>query len=172
MLEKKVTETITPTLEHMGYRIVRVRLSDQDGRHTLQIMAERIDERPMGIGDCEEISHTISAVLDVNDPISSAYHLEVSSPGVDRPLVRREDFLTYAGFETKLETTHPINGRKRYRGIMQGMDDQDVLMSVDGTDYRIPFMAVAQAKLVLTDELLAWYKEKFAPAEGMEGSDA
>lgn len=172
MLEKKVTEIIEPTVTHMGYRLVRVRLSDQDGRRTLQIMAERIDERPMGIEDCEEISHTVSAVLDVQDPIPTAYHLEVSSPGVDRPLVRREDFEMYKGFEAKVEAGYPVDGRKRWRGIVQGMDGDDVLMDVDGAPHRIPLPAIAQAKLVLTDELLKWYKEKFAPADGMEGSDA
>lgn len=172
MLEKKVTEIIEPTLLHMGYQIVRVRLNDQDGRRTLQIMADRTDGKPMGIGDCETISHTVSAVLDVNDPIPTAYHLEVSSPGVDRPLVRREDFVTYATFEAKLETSYPVDGRKRYRGIVKGMDGDDVLMEVDTVEHRIPFAAISQAKLILTDELLKWYKEKFAPAEGMEGSDA
>lgn len=172
MLEKKVRELIEPTVEHMGYRLVRIRLNDQDGRRVLQIMAERMDERPMGIEDCEDISHTISAVLDVNDPIPTAYHLEVSSPGVDRPLVRREDFQTYAGFEAKLETSYPIDGRKRYRGIVKGMEGEDVLIEVDGAEFRVPFIAISQAKLVLTDELLKWYKDKFAPADGMEGSDA
>jgi ribosome maturation factor RimP len=172
MLEKKIQELIEPSVEHMGYRLVRIRLNDQDGRRTLQIMAERKDDRPMGIEDCEEISYTVSAVLDVSDPIPTAYHLEVSSPGVDRPLVRREDFVTYAGFEAKLESGYPIDGRKRWRGVVNGMDGDDIVMSVDGAEHRIPFAALAQAKLVLTDELLAWYKEKFAPAEGMEGGDA
>ncbi len=172
MLEKKISDMISPTVEHLGYRLVRVRLNDLDGRRTLQIMAERQDERPMGIEDCEEISHTVSAVLDVNDPIPTAYHLEVSSPGVDRPLVRREDFETYKGFEAKLESGYPIEGRKRWRGIVKGMEADDVIVEVDGAEHRIPFPAIAQAKLVLTDELLKWYKEKFAPADGMEGSDA
>jgi ribosome maturation factor RimP len=127
-------------------------------RRTLQVMAEPIDrDRRMTVDDCAEISHAISAVLDVADPIEGAYALEVSSPGIDRPLVRREDFVRFADFEAKLEADPPVDGRKRFRGIVRGLEEGAdlVLVEQEGELVRIPFASVKKAKLTLSEALLA-----------------
>jgi ribosome maturation factor RimP len=146
---------ISPSLEAMGYRLVRVAFTG-GRRATLQIMAERRDGVAMTVDDCAEISRNVSAVLDVADPIEERYDLEVSSPGIDRPLVAREDYVRFAGFEAKIETSRPIDGRKRFRGRLLGIADEDaVRMALDGQgEVAVPLGAIAKAKLVLTDELL------------------
>ncbi len=158
-VEAKVVEVIAPSLEAMGYALVRVRLLEKEKRRTLQIMAERIDREGMKVEDCEAISHQVSALLDVHDPINGAYHLEVSSPGIDRPLVRKEDFEQYAGFEAKLETSYPLDGRKRFRGELAGIDGEAAVIRVDGQAYNLPLESIAQAKLVLTDALIKAYQD-------------
>ena len=145
---------IAPSLEAMGYRVVRVAFTG-GRRATLQVMAERSDEAMMTVDDCAIISHTVSALLDVADPIEGAYMLEVSSPGIDRPLVRREDFERFAGYEAKLELTQPREGRRRFRGRLLGVDGDDVRLLVDDEPVLLPLAAVVRAKLVLTDELIA-----------------
>ncbi len=150
----QIESMIAPSLEAMGYRVVRV--SFMGGRRTtLQIMAERSDDAAMTVDDCALISHTVSALLDVADPIAAAYTLEVSSPGIDRPLVRREDFARFAGFEAKIELNTPHDGRKRFRGRLLGIEDDAVRLLIDDEPVALPFTAVARAKLVLTDELIA-----------------
>ncbi len=145
---------ITPTLEGMGYELVRIELQGNT-RQTLQIMAERVDRQPMTVDDCADISRAVSAVLDVEDPIGDAYMLEVSSPGIDRPLTRREDFVRFAGFEAKIETTTPLDGRKRFRGVLLGLNEENaVVLREEETDIGIPFDAVRKAKLLLTDALI------------------
>ena len=150
----KIEALIAPSLEAMGYRVVRIAVTG-GRRATLQIMAERSDEQAMTVDDCAEISRTVSALLDVADPISDAYMLEVSSPGIDRPLVRREDFARFAGFEAKIELNTPVDGRRRFRGRLLGVEGDRVRLLVDAAPVELPFAAVARAKLVLTDELLA-----------------
>lgn len=145
---------IAPSLQAMGYRVVRVAFTG-GRRATLQIMAERGDEQAMTVDDCAEISRTVSALLDVADPINGAYMLEVSSPGIDRPLVRREDFVRFAGFEARVELNAPVDGRRRFRGRLLGLEGDMVRLLVDAAPVELPFAAVARAKLVLTDELLA-----------------
>lgn len=138
----------------MGFMLVQVRLMGGT-RRTLQVMAEPIDpNHRMTVDDCAELSHAISAVLDVADPIQGAYSLEVSSPGIDRPLVRPEDFVRYAGFEAKLETEVPVAGRKRFRGIVRGLEAEEVLVEQDGEAIRIPFASIRKAKLTLSEALL------------------
>ena len=145
---------ITPTLEGMGYELVRVEMRSS-GRPTLQIMAERVDGKDMTVDDCADISRALSALLDVEDPIGGAYILEVSSPGIDRPLTRRKDFERFAGFETKLETTMPLEGRKRFRGMLLGLNAKGaVLLKEDETEFVIPLDSVRKAKLILTDALI------------------
>lgn len=145
---------IAPSLEAMGFRVVRVAFTG--GRQpTLQIMAERRDDGAMTVEDCASVSHTVSALLDVADPIASSYMLEVSSPGIDRPLVRREDYQRFAGFEAKLELNAPHDGRKRFRGRIAGLDGDDVKLDLDGQSVLLPLSAIARARLVLTDELIA-----------------
>jgi ribosome maturation factor RimP len=150
----KIETLIAPALEAMGYRVVRVAVTG-GRRATLQIMAEHSDDRAMTVEDCTEISRTVSALLDVADPIDAAYMLEVSSPGIDRPLVRREDFARFAGFEAKLELNAPVEGRRRFRGKLLGVEGDELRLLVDDAPVMLPLAAVARAKLVLTDELLA-----------------
>ena len=152
--ERRVIDLIEAPLEAMGFDLVRVKLMGST-RRTLQIMAEPLAERAMTVEDCVEVTDAISPILDVEDPIKSAYSLEVSSPGIDRPLTKPAHFARYAGFEAKLSTTEPIDGRKRYRGPMKGMADGAVVIEIDGTDRRVPFEMVDEAKLVMTDDLLA-----------------
>jgi ribosome maturation factor RimP len=150
----KIEAMIAPSLDAMGYRVVRVAVTG-GRRATLQIMAERRDDQAMTVEDCAEISRTVSALLDVADPIAGAYTLEVSSPGIDRPLVRREDFARFAGFEAKIELTAPQAGRRRFRGKLLGVEGDAVRLLVDDAPVALPLAAVARAKLVLTDALLA-----------------
>jgi len=159
-----------------GYRLVRVRLSGQNGL-TLQIMAERQDGT-MTVEDCEAVSRLLSPVLDVEDPIDKAYHLEISSPGIDRPLVRKSDFTDSLGRLVKVETSVQVAGRKRFRGRIVATDDSGVTVETDkpalGEDFRtaLPFETIAEARLVLTDDLIrdALKKDKIL-REGRDGDD-
>jgi ribosome maturation factor RimP len=153
-LETKVAHLIAPALEALGYDLVRVLLSGQKPR-TLQIMAERRDRREMTVEDCAKISRDVSAILDVEDPIPGAYTLEVSSPGLDRPLVRPDDFERFAGCEAKVETTALVDGRRRFSGRLKGLSDGNVLIDVDGEPVAIPHAEIERAKLIMTDELIA-----------------
>ena len=154
-LERRIAEMIEPSLDGMGYELVRVQLQGRQNP-VLQVMAERKDGAGMTVEDCADISRQISALLDVDDPIESAYSLEVSSPGIDRPLTRPKDFETYAGFEAKLETNEPLEGRKRFRGKLLGLDEHGcVKLVADGAEWAVPLTIVKGAKLVLTDELIA-----------------
>jgi ribosome maturation factor RimP len=150
----KIEAMIAPSLKAMGYRVVRVAVTG-GRRPTLQIMAERADDQAMRVEDCTEVSRMVSALLDVADPIAGAYLLEVSSPGIDRPLVRPEDFARFAGFEAKVELNAPVDGRKRFRGRLLGVEGDQLRLLVDALPVALPIAAVARAKLVLTDELLA-----------------
>jgi ribosome maturation factor RimP len=124
-------------------------------RRTLQVMAERRDGRPMTVDDCAEISRNVSAILDVEDPISGAYTLEVSSPGIDRPLLRPRDYERFSGHQAKIELLEPVDGRRRFRGRILGRDGDTVRLEVDDDIVELPIARIARAKLVLTDELLA-----------------
>ncbi|QPH52690.1 ribosome maturation factor RimP [Pontivivens ytuae] len=151
-IDRRIRDIIAPTVESMGYEVVRVRF--QGGKTKLvQIMADK----PGGIevDDCAEISNTVSALLDVEDPIEGEYNLEVSSPGIDRPLTRLKDFEDYAGYEAKLETQELIDGRKRFKGVLQGVEDGEVLIEIQEGIVGLQFDWLADAKLVLTDELIA-----------------
>jgi ribosome maturation factor RimP len=150
----KIEALIAPSLVAMGYQVVRVAVTG-GRRATLQIMAERADERAMTVEDCADISRTVSALLDVADPIADAYTLEVSSPGIDRPLVRREDYARFAGFEAKVELNIPVEGRRKFRGTLIGLEGDMVRLLVEGAPVDLPFAAVTKAKLVLTDALIA-----------------
>lgn len=154
----RVAAIASGVLGGLGYRLVRVKVTNRDGG-TVQIMAERPDGT-MSIDDCEAASRALSPVLDVEDPIASAYRLEMSSPGIDRPLVRLSDFVRWAGHEVKVEMSVPVDGRKRFRGILTGAEDGDAL--VRRTDaradeepaVRLPLRDVHDARLVLTDALI------------------
>jgi len=149
-----IAQLIEPSLTSMGYRLVRVAVTG-GRRMTLQIMAERLDDASISLEDCEQISHSISALLDVADPIAGAYVLEVSSPGIDRPLVRAEDYDRFNGFEARIELAMPVNGRKRYRGRLLGTAEGAIRLLTDAGETRLPLEAVMRAKLVLTDDLIA-----------------
>lgn len=152
----EVERLIAPAVADLGFEIVRVQLTGEGGQQTLQIMAERPDGS-MTIDDCAELSRSVSALLDVEDPIAGSYSLEVSSPGLDRPLTRLKDFRTWAGFEARVELAAPQEGRKRFRGLLRGVEGEAVLLEEpeEGLVHRLPFQALARAKLVLSDALIA-----------------
>lgn len=153
-LTERIAQIIAPSIEALGYEIVRVQMSG--GRApTLQIMCDRIDGEAMQVDDCADISRSVSALLDVEDPIGHEYTLEVSSPGIDRPLVRRKDFERFAGYVVRIETQFAIDGRRRFKGRLLGLDGDDVRVALDEGETAVPFEAIAKAKLELTDELLA-----------------
>jgi ribosome maturation factor RimP len=151
-IDRRMAEIITPVLEDMGYELVRVRL--MSGKSTiLQVMADK----PNGgieVDDCAEISNAISATLDVEDPILDAYNLEVSSPGIDRPLTRLKDFDTFEGYEVKIETDELIDGRRRFKGQLAGIDGTEVLINIEEGTIGLQFDWLSDAKLVLTDDLI------------------
>jgi len=157
-LTGRIEEIIASTVNDMGFDIVRVQLSG-DHKRRLQIMAEPQDGRPMVVEDCADISRAVSALLDVEDPIGGAYDLEVSSPGLDRPLTRAKDYERFAGYEAKVEMTGPIDGQRRFRGRLLGLRDNVVQIAVEGETRDLPYEDIQRAKLVLTEELIAASKE-------------
>lgn len=153
-MDRRLAGIVTPTVEGLGFELVRLRLMGNRPA-VLQIMAERPDGG-IEVDDCARISRAVGAVLDVEDPISGEYVLEVSSPGIDRPLTRLKDFETWAGYEAKLETAEMIDGRKRFKGVLQGVEDGEVLIEIEPeTVIGLDFAMIADAKLVLTDALVA-----------------
>ena len=150
----EVERLIAPAIVAMGYDVVRVLLSGKR-RPRLQIMAERHDGAGMVVKDCVALSRAIEAILDVEDPIVEAYELEVSSPGIDRPLTRLADFERFVGFEAKIETAVLFEGRRRWTGRLLGLDDETVRIETKEGEVALPCAAIAKAKLVLTDDLIA-----------------
>ncbi len=157
----EIARIIEPSLDAMGYRLVRIAVLAQRGT-TLQVMAERRDEAAMTVEDCAQISRSISALLDVADPIAGAYTLEVSSPGIDRPLVRPEDYDRFAGFEARIELSSPQDGRKRFRGRLLGRAGDCVRLTTASGEACLPLAGIARAKLVLTDDLIAAMRHRAA----------
>lgn len=157
-LEARVSRIVEPVANGLGFSLVRVKITQENGM-TLQIMAEDENGR-FTIVNCETLSKDLSPVLDVEDPIDREYHLEVSSPGIDRPLVRKRDFAAYVGHEVKIELNDMINGRKRFRGFIKAVDEEAVTITLPdapaGTDpdHRLLFTTLAEAKLVMTDALM------------------
>lgn len=150
----RVETIIAPTLQDMGFDLVRVRISGAQ-RRTLQIMAERLDDGTMTVEDCAAISRAVSTLLDVEDPIKGSYTLEVSSPGLDRPLTRPKDYTRFAGLEAKIELREPMDGQRRFRGRIAGLADDQVQLDTEDTRIAIPYADIERAKLILNDELLA-----------------
>jgi ribosome maturation factor RimP len=161
LLAARVEQLLTPIIEDMGFNVVRVSLSGGNDA-VLQIMAEPSDGSEMIVDHCANISRAVSAVLDVEDPITGAYSLEVSSPGLDRPLVRLDDYQRFAGFDAKIEMKSLIDGRRKFRGRVGGTDGNDVLIEIDGEQLRLEHAAIAKAKLIITDEMLAKLEEEKA----------
>ena len=151
-IDRRLAEIITPVIEDLGYELVRVRLMGGQ-YHTLQIMADK-PEGGIEVDDCALISTAVSAVLDVEDPLVEAYTLEVSSPGIDRPLTRLKDFEMFEGYEAKIETTELIDGRRRFKGVLAGVEGTEVLINVEEGTIGLEFDWLSDAKLVLTDELI------------------
>ena len=157
----KIADLIAPTLDAMGFQLVRVKLVGAQ-RPVLQIMFERDTggaphDGGVTVEDCAEVSRAVSAVLDVEDPIASAYRLEVSSPGIDRPLTKAADFERFKGYAAKVELGRPLDGRKRFRGRLRGVAGDAVLLQDEetGGEQRLPVAEIANAKLVVTDDLIA-----------------
>jgi ribosome maturation factor RimP len=157
-LEARISRIVEPVAIDLGYSLVRVKISQENGM-TLQIMAEDANGR-FTITDCERLSKDLSPVLDVEDPIDREYHLEVSSPGIDRPLVRARDFRTYIGHEVKVELSDLLDGRKRFRGFIEAVDDEAVTIKLpdapkgEDPNHRLPLILLAEAKLIMTDALM------------------
>lgn len=177
-LDQRLADIIEPVLVGLGFRLIRVRMLNQNGA-TMQVMAERNDGT-MTVQDCEEISMAISPVLDVEDPIDKEYHLEVSSPGIDRPMVRKSDFVRWQGHLVKCETSILIDNRKRFRGkiVEAGADgftlERDQVAYGEEQKVTIPFTALSDAKLILTDDLIrdALRADKLAKAQAANQNEA
>ena len=151
-IDQRLAEIVQPVIEGLGFELVRVRLLGGKTK-TVQIMAER-PEGGIEVDDCARISTAVSAVMDVEDPIDDHYTLEVSSPGIDRPLTRLKDFDDWAGYEAKLETSELIDGRRRFKGVLRGVEDDEVLIDVAEGTIGLEFDWLSDAKLVLTDDLI------------------
>ncbi len=147
-------DLLEPVITGLGYEVVRI-LTIGQKNPTLQIMIDRLDGKDITVEDCATVSRTVSTVLDEKDPIKDQYSLEVSSPGLDRPLTKIEHFKRFSGYEARIETAVEVEKRKRFKGVLGNVDEQNrVHIDVDGTDYAIAFDDISKAKLILTDELL------------------
>jgi len=156
-LAATLADLVEPILEDLGFRLVQIKVLNQESP-TIQVMAERTDGM-LSISECEQISRQLSPVLDVNDPVSSSYTLEITSPGIDRPLVRPSDFVDWAGYQAKIELNELVDGRKRFKGRLEGFEDEEVRIEVDldrigRTQLGLPLSLIAEARLVLTDDLI------------------
>ena len=151
-MDKKLAELLNPILEDLGFEMVRVRLSNGNPS-TLQIMADRLDGQ-IGVDELAEINTSVGTILDVEDPIPENYTLEISSPGIDRPLTRKKDFDSFQGFEAKVETTELIDGRRRFRGVLAGVNNDEVLINLEEGTIGLKFTWLSEARLVLSDDLI------------------
>jgi len=161
-MDKKLAELLNPILEDLGFEMVRVRLSNGNPS-TLQIMADRLDGQ-IGVDELAEINTSVGTVLDVEDPISENYTLEISSPGIDRPLTRKKDFDSFQGFEDKVEITELIDGRRRFRGVLAGVNNDEVLINLEEGTIGLKFTWLSDARLVLSDDLIKKMLKKNAKA--------
>jgi ribosome maturation factor RimP len=157
-VSSRVRQLIEPAIGDLGFDIVRIQLAGKK-KPCMQVMVERKDGQGITVDDCAQVSRAISAILDVEDPIKGTYTLEVSSPGIDRPLVRIGDFERFQGFQAKIETNRPIDGRRRFRGKLLGVEGESVRIEVEGGEVTLPHPDIQRAKLVLTDELIAASEE-------------
>jgi len=165
--ELLISQLIAPVLEKLGYALVRVQLQAINNALTLQIMAERVDGKGMLVEDCQAITHGIDLLLDEADPIPGAYALEVSSPGIDRPLTRPQDYTNWAGFEAKIVLGKPLEGGKNHRGILRGLQDDVVQLEVADKIIGLPRDMIVKAQLVLTDTLIKATAQREAAASGL-----
>lgn len=152
-------DLLSPVVEKLGYELVRV-MTIGAKNPTLQVMIDRLDGKDITVDDCATVSRALSDVLDEKDPIENQYSLEVSSPGIDRPLTKPQHFVRFAGYDAKIETIHPVENRKRFKGKILAIDGaQNISFEMDGVQYSIAFDNVAKAKILLTDELLQKYAD-------------
>jgi ribosome maturation factor RimP len=173
ILSEQIAKLIGPIADELGYELVRVQVQGGARRATLQIMAERRDRMAMLVEDCAQLSRAISALLDEADPIAGEYTLEVSSPGIDRPLMKPADYERFLGHEAKIEMTAAVDGRKRFQGILAMLDGDAVVMDCDGATVTLPLAQVKSAKLILTDRLIAAVEDESAAAAALsEEADA
>ncbi len=147
---EQIEALIAPLLNDMGYGVVRV-ATGGGGKRRLQVMAERLDEAPITVDECAAISRSVSDLLDVEDQVAGPFTLEVSSPGIERPLVRIEDFERFAGREARVKTVALIGGRKRFRGVLKGVAGECVRLAIEGDEIALPFRAITEARLVVSD---------------------
>jgi len=166
----EITRLIEPSLQAMGYALVRVQITGGQHRPTLQVMAERADGAGMTVEDCTEVSRAVSALLDVADPLPTAYVLEATSPGIDRPLVKAQDYQRFAGHEARIETRWPIGGRKRFKGRILALEGEAVRVQTEDGEVALPVGEIERAKLLLTDELIAasLRRSKLADAKSLD----
>ena len=166
-VEERVIALIEPTATGLGYRIVRVRVSG-NRRKRMQIMAERVSDGHMGIDDCSRLSRALSPVFDLEDPIQGEYDLEISSPGIDRPLMRIEDFERFQGHDAKLETAAMQNGQRRFKGKIERIEGDVIVIVTDQGEAKLPFATLSDARLVLTDRLIEEDLKRARAAEAAE----
>jgi ribosome maturation factor RimP len=166
-VEERVIALIEPTAQNLGYRIVRVRLSG-NRRKRLQIMAERLADGQMGVDDCGRLSRALAPVFDLEDPVQGEYDLEISSPGIDRPLMSVEDFQRFIGHDAKLETAAMIDGRRRWKGQIKAVEGDTIVLAAEGGEARLNFAQLSDARLVLTDKLI---EEDLRRARAAEAAD-
>ena len=166
-VEERVIALVEPTAQGLGYRLVRVRLMG-NRRKRLQIMAERVSDGLMNVHDCSRLSRAVSSVLDLEDPIKEEYDLEVSSPGIDRPLMRIEDFARFMGHAAKLETAAMIAGRRRFKGDIAGVEGETITLNTETGPVQLKFSALSDARLVLTDKLIEEDLKRAKAAEAAE----
>lgn len=169
---QRIDALIRPAIEGLGFDIVRIKLHAQRGTQVLQIMAEPAgDTREMTVQDCAQVSRHVSAILDVEDPISGAYNLEVSSPGIDRPLNDAKDFLRFVGYEASVEMEWPVEGRKRFKGEILSVEGEELRLKLDDKNEAVlEISGMQQAKLVLTDALISEHLAK-RKAQAVEEGD-
>ena len=161
-IEIELKALVEPSLSDLGYEIVRLRLMGGDGQKILQVMIDRSDETPVSVEDCAVVSRQLSAVLDVEDPISGNYNLEVSSPGIARPLVKERDFERFLGFIAKVELEKTIRGRKRFRGRLIGCDRGMVSIQTEQGEEELPISDIVAANLILSDDLIEAHQRQSA----------
>jgi ribosome maturation factor RimP len=166
-IEERVIALIEPTAASLGFRIVRVRLSGQR-RKRLQIMAERLSDGQMSVDDCGRLSRALSPVFDLEDPIQGEFDLEISSPGIDRPLMSIEDFVRFIGHEAKLETAQMIDGRRRWKGRIERVEGDVIVLAAEHGETRLHFAQLSDARLVLTDKLIEEDLKRARAAEAAE----
>jgi ribosome maturation factor RimP len=168
-LSEQIAKLIGPIADELGYELVRVQIQGGARRATLQIMAERRDRTAMIVEDCARLSRAISNLLDEVDPIAGEYTLEVSSPGIDRPLMKRADYERFLSHEVKIETNAAVDGRKRFHGVIAALDGDTVMLDSERTTVPLPLALVKNAKLVLTDRLIAAVEDESAAAAAILG---